>query len=52
MSYCPIYCMIKKNDNDKINFILLKKIGQTTMPNKFKISKEKVKNLSQSMALY
>ena len=48
----PFLLHDKKNDNDKINFILLKKIGQTTMPNKFKISKEKVKNLSQSMALY
>lgn len=48
----PFLLHDKKNDNDKINFILLKKIGQTTMPNKFKISKEKVKNLSHSMALY
>ncbi len=48
----PFLLNDKKNDNDKINFILLKKIGLTTKPNKFKISKEKVKNLSRSMALY
>ena len=48
----PFLLNDKKNDNDKINFILLKKIGLTTKPNRFKISKEKVKNLSQSMALY
>ena len=28
----------KKNNDDKVNFILLKKIGQTTLPNKYKIS--------------
>ena len=28
----------KKNNDDKINFILLKKIGKTTKPNTFKIS--------------
>ena len=28
----------KKNNDEKINFILLKKIGQTTLPNEFKMS--------------
>ena len=28
----------KKNDDDKINFILLKNIGATTLPNRNKIS--------------
>ena len=28
----------KKNNDEKINFILLKKIGKTTLPNKYKIS--------------
>ena len=42
----------KKNDNDKINFILLKKIGKTTLPNKFKMSLNKVKGLSKAIAQY
>ena len=28
----------KKNNDEKINFILLNRIGKTTMPNKYKIS--------------
>ena len=44
--------MTKKNDNDKINFILLKKIGKTTLPNKFKMSLNKVKGLSKAIAQY
>ena len=28
----------KKNNDSKINFILLKKIGKTTQPNKYKMS--------------
>ena len=28
----------KKNNDKKINLILLKKIGQTTLPNAYKIS--------------
>ena len=42
----------KKNDSDKINFILLKKIGKTTLPNKFKMSLNKVKGLSKAIAQY
>ena len=41
----------KKNNDEKINFILLRKIGKTTVPNKYKISlkelKSKVKNFNQ-----
>ena len=37
----------KKNEDDRINFILLKKIGKTTMPNKFKISIDKLKKYSK-----
>ena len=41
----------KKNDDEKVNFILLKKIGKTTMPNKYKISidelKKKITRLTQ-----
>ena len=42
----------KKNNDDKINFILLKKIGNTTLPNKHKISLTNLKKLSKSIALY
>ena len=34
----------KKNDDEKINFILLNKIGKTTQPNKHKISVKELKN--------
>ena len=38
----------KKNDDEKINFILLKKIGKTALPNKYKISiSELKKNLKK-----
>jgi len=41
----------KKNNDEKINFILLKKIGKTTMPNKYKISinelKKNIKRFTQ-----
>jgi len=40
----------KKNNDDRINFILLKKIGKTTMPNKHKISLNSIKKLSKSIA--
>ena len=33
----------KKNNDEKINFILLNKIGKTTMPNKCKISINELK---------
>ena len=37
---------IEKKIKEKINFILLKKIGKTTAPNKFKMS---VKNLKKDI---
>ncbi len=41
----------KKNNDEKINFILLNKIGKTTMPNKYKISiselKKNIKRFTQ-----
>ena len=40
----------KKNDDDKINFILLKKIGKTSLPNKNKISLNNLRKLSKSIA--
>ena len=42
----------KKNNDDKINFILIKKIGKTTLPNKYKISLNNLKTLSKTIAQY
>ena len=42
----------KKNNDNKINFILLKKIGRTTLPYKNKISIEKLKKLSKAISQY
>jgi 3-dehydroquinate synthase len=35
----------KKNNDDKINLILLKNIGQTTLPNAYKIKKNELKKI-------
>jgi 3-dehydroquinate synthetase len=35
----------KKNNDKKINLILLKKIGQTTQPNKYKVSSSELKKV-------
>ena len=47
----PFWKNDKKNNDDKINFILLNKIGKTTIPNKNKISlselKRKIKLFNQ-----
>ena len=42
----------KKNNDNKINFILLKKIGKTTLPNKYKISLKNLKKLSKPISQY
>ena len=42
----------KKNNDDKINFILLKNIGKTTLPNKGKISISNLKKLSKTISRY
>ena len=42
----------KKNNDNNINFILLKKIGKTAMPNKSKISINNLVKLSKTMAQY
>ena len=42
----------KKNNDNKINFILLKNIGKTAMPNKNKISIQNLKNLSKIISQY
>ena len=41
----------KKNNDKKINFILLKKIGKTLLPNKSKISLNKLKKMSRDISL-
>ena len=48
----PFLLNDKKNDNNKINFILLKKIGITTMPNKYKISIKKIKSYTKTISQY
>ena len=40
----------KKNNDDKINFILLKNIGKTAMPNKSKISIKSLKKMSKAIS--
>ena len=35
----------KKNNDNRINLILLKKIGQTTLPNSYKIYKNNLKKV-------
>ena len=40
----------KKNNDEKINFILLRKIGKTTNPNKFKISVKNLKKYSKTIS--
>ena len=42
----------KKNNDDKINFILLKNIGKTALPNKSKISIGSLKKLSKAISQY
>ena len=42
----------KKNDDDKINFILLKNVGKTVSPNKSKISVKNLKKISKAISQY
>ncbi len=42
----------KKNNDDKVNFILLKNIGKTALPNKSKISINNFKKLSKAISRY
>ena len=42
----------KKNNDDKINFILLKKIGKTSLPNKFKIPLSQIQRVSRFISRY
>ncbi len=51
-SLIPFLKNDKKNDDEKINFILLKKIGKTTRPNSNKISSNNLKKLSRFISQY
>ena len=42
----------KKNNDDKINFILLKNIGKTALPNKSKIDIKSLKKISKTISQY
>ena len=42
----------KKNNDEKINFLLLNKIGKTELPNKFKISTRNLEKYSKAIAQY
>jgi len=42
----------KKNNDDKINFILLKNIGKTALPNQSKISMGNLKKLCKAISQY
>jgi len=42
----------KKNNDKKINFILLKEIGKTALPNKYKISLNNLKKISKTIVQY
>ena len=42
----------KKNNDNKINFILLKNLGKTVLPNKSKISIKNLKNISKAISQY
>ena len=42
----------KKNDDEKINFVLLRSIGKTTKPNSQKISISNLKKYARTMSLY
>ncbi len=42
----------KKNNDNNINFILLKNVGRTTLPNQNKISLENLKNMTKTISQY
>tara|TARA_X000000950_G_scaffold30645_1_gene33124 strand:+ start:550 stop:1662 length:1113 start_codon:yes stop_codon:yes gene_type:complete len=51
-SLIPFLKQDKKNDDDKINFLLLKNIGKTDLPNKFKISTTDLKKYCKTISQY
>ena len=52
ISLVPFLKNDKKNNDNKINFILLNRIGKTTQPNKYKISTQALKKYVNSMTQY
>ena len=51
VSLIPFLLNDKKNNDKNINFILIKDIGNITLPNKFKISLKSLKKISKSIVL-
>ena len=51
-SLIPFLKNDKKNNDEKINFLLLKKIGQTDKPNKFKISTKDLLKYCKTISQY
>ena len=51
-SLIPFLKNDKKNNDEKINFLLLKKIGQADKPNKFKISSKDLKKYCKSITQF
>ena len=51
-SLIPFLKNDKKNTDEKINFLLIKKIGQTSKPNKFKISSSDLINYCKAISQY
>jgi 3-dehydroquinate synthase len=51
-SLIPFLKNDKKNNDDKINFLLLKKIGKIDLPGKFKMSSHELKKYSKTIARY
>ena len=52
LNLIPFLINDKKNNDNKINFILVKNIGQTTLPNKYKISVDTLRKISKVMVQY
>jgi 3-dehydroquinate synthase/shikimate kinase/3-dehydroquinate synthase len=51
-SLIPFLKQDKKNDDEKINFLLLKRIGKADLPNKFKISTQQLEKYSKLISQY
>ena len=51
-SLIPFLKNDKKNNDQDINFILLKSLGKTTEPNKYKISTKELKKITKKITQY
>ena len=51
-SLIPLFKNDKKNNDEKINFILLKKIGSAAKPGAFKVSQSKLKKYFKVISQY